>query len=222
MNTWREARYAVVDVETTGLDPRTCEVLSIGIVHIDNGAIPAGSAFYSLVRPSRMPDTESIIVHGIRPADLQDAPPPDEVAPDVIAALSGREVVAHVAHIEDEFLSSWLGPHGFHLPQVLIDTDALTRLYLLRTRGMTLAGHVGLGAAAGLFGLPEQGRHHALGDALTTAQLLLALATTMGPGTATLDELKAADRTLRREQRRRKWRGLGSRLTPRTTAEPTE
>ena len=35
---------------------------------------------------------------------------------------------------------------------------------------------MGLGAAAAHFGLPEHRRHHALGDALTTAQLFLATA----------------------------------------------
>lgn len=213
MNTWRQSQYAVIDLETTGLDARTCEVLSVGIVHVDQGVIPAGSAFYSLVRPSRLPDRETIIIHGIRPTDLREAPTPDQVAPAVMDALAGRELVAHVAQIEDEFLTRWLGPLGFRLPRAFIDTDALTRLYLLRSRGLTIDGHVGLGAAAGLFGLPEHARHHALGDAMTTAQLFLALATNYSPGGADVDELRAAPRTLNREQRKRKWRSLGRKVT---------
>lgn len=222
MSTWRDASYAVVDLETTGLDSGSCEILSVGIVHVDAGLIPADSAFYSLVRPSRLPERETIVVHGIRPVDLRDAPDPDVVAPGVIDALAGREVIAHVAHIEEDFLSCWLRPHGFALPRTLIDTDILTRLYLLRSRGMELPGHVGLGAAADLFGLPEQSRHHALGDALTTAQLFLALATNLSPGGADLDELKSAHRTLAREQRSRKLRGIGRRLTQFTTPQKKE
>lgn len=219
MSTWRDTRYAVVDVETTGLDSGTCEILSVGVVHIDKGAIPARSAFYSLVRPSQLPERETIVIHGIRPVDLRHAPEPEEVAPALIDALRGREIVAHVASIEEEFLSGWLRPQGFHLPKTLIDTDALTRLHLLRSRGMQLPGHVGLGAAAELFGLPEQTRHHALGDALTTAQLFLALASTLSPGGANLEELKGAQRTLDREQRSRRWRGLGRRLTQMATTQ---
>ncbi len=219
MSSWRDQGFAVVDVEATGLDPRTSEVISIGIVHIDQGAIPAASAFYSLVRPARMPDPDDIVIHGIRPRDLADSPTPDEVLPHVVGALADRDVVAHVAHIEESLLAPWLARGGFQLPRELIDTDVLTQLYLAQTRRLTLPGHVGLGAAASLFGLPEHQRHHALGDALTTAQLFLALATLLTPGGVSMHQVAGARRALNRQRCRLSWQRLRHRLTG-TTANP--
>ena len=199
MTHWRQARFAVVDLETTGLDSVVDEVLSVGIVHVDGGAISASSAFYSLVRPVRMPPAETIVIHGIRPADLREAAAPADVAPAVLAALEGREVVAHVAAIEEAFLTRWLGAGT--IPPAFIDTDCLMRLHVARTRDMFIPGHVGLGAASSWFGLPEHTRHHALGDAVTTAQLFLALASMLVPGGATVAQLHDAPRDLARQRR---------------------
>ena len=76
-----------------------------------------------------MPDPDDIVIHGIRPRDLADSPTPDEVLPHVVGALADRDVVAHVAHIEESLLAPWLARGGFQLPRELIDTDVLTQLY---------------------------------------------------------------------------------------------
>jgi len=41
---WREAAYAVVDLETTGLDPKEDEIISFAAVPIDAGVRPAARA----------------------------------------------------------------------------------------------------------------------------------------------------------------------------------
>lgn len=220
MTHWRQARFAVVDLETTGLNPDEDEILSVGIVHVDDGAITAASAFYSLVRPRRMPPPETIVVHGIRPADLREAAEPAAVAPSVLGQLAGREVVAHVAGIEEEFLGRWLGRHA--IPADFIDTDVLMRLHVARTRRLLVDGHVGLGAASDWFGLPEQRRHHALGDALTTAQLFLALSTLLATGGMTVPDMYGAPRALAREHRRLRRRRLVDSLRGRTGGAPTD
>jgi DNA polymerase III subunit epsilon len=196
VTTWRESHYAVVDVETTGLDADVHEIVSIGIVPVDAGRIPIGSAFYREVRPTEPPTRATIVVHGIRPSQAAAAAHPQDVASEVMAQLSGRVLVAHVSTIEQRFLGSWLHPLGWRPPSLVIDTDVLTRRWLAEERQLSMDEHVGLGAAAGLFGLPEERRHHALGDALTTAQLFLALAARLGGGT--LDARRLARMRARR------------------------
>ena len=66
---WRSAPFAVVDLETTGLDPRRDEIISYAVVPVTGGRVPVGDAIYGLVRPRRLPDERSIIVHGILPAN---------------------------------------------------------------------------------------------------------------------------------------------------------
>jgi DNA polymerase-3 subunit epsilon len=196
MTTWRSEPLAVVDIETTGLDPDRHEVLSIGVVDIDGGRVQVGSAWYREVRPRTAPTADTVVVHGIRPVDSAQGADPAVVALEVQERLRGRRLVAHVARIETGFLGRWLDSGRWRPERPPLDTDVLARLHLLRTQGLRLEQHIGLGAAAGLFGLPEHGRHHALGDALTTAQLLLALASSWPGGDPTGDELARASRRL--------------------------
>lgn len=195
MTDWRSTVFAVVDVETTGLDPDIHEVLSVGVVDVVGGRIRVGSAYYRQVRPRTAPYADTVVVHGIRPTDAAAGSDPEEVGRELVARLAGRVPVAHVARIEQGFLGAWLGPLGWDRRTKFVDTDVLVRRWLQRTGGPDMREHVRLGAAAELFGLPEQARHHALGDALTTAQLLLALAAS--------DEGVTTERLLR--PRRRPW-----------------
>lgn len=200
MTDWRSTRFAVVDVETTGLDPDVHEVLSIGVVDVVDGRVQVGSAWYREVRPSVAPAADTVVVHGIRPRDAAASEDPDVVGRDAVARLAGAVPVAHVARIEQGFLGAWLAPHGWDRRTRFVDTDELVRLWLRRHGGPDMREHVGLGAAASLFGLPEQRRHHALGDALTTAQLLLALASA-APGTTTEELLDPGRHPLLRRLR---------------------
>lgn len=172
---WRTVPAAVVDVEATSLDRRTGELLSVGLVPVDDGRVRAAGAREWLVRPSRPPTDATVVVHGLRPADVATAPPPAEVAPQVAAAVAGRVVVAHTAWVERRFLAPLLSGHGHGLPEPLLDTEALGRLWLLERDGHA-PERLALGALAKALGVPVERRHHALGDALTAAQCYLALA----------------------------------------------
>jgi DNA polymerase III subunit epsilon len=209
MTLWREASFAVVDLETTGLHSGTHEVLSVGVVPVDRGRIILGRSYYSTVRPDVAPDSRTVVIHGIRPVDAAGARPAHEVATELVEQLGDRILVAHVASIEREFLTAWLKEVGYR-PGRIVDTDLLARLAISRRGGPLVEAHVGLGAAAAEFGLPEHRRHHALGDALTTAQLFLALASLLFPNRdPTVAELLNAERLLGRERRRRRMEGAG-------------
>ena len=87
----------MIDFETTGLDPATDEIISFATVTVSNGRVTLADAQYELIRPERMPSYETIRIHGLRPADLADAPPLEEVLDRLLPALAGRALVAHVA-----------------------------------------------------------------------------------------------------------------------------
>ncbi|HQR28167.1 MAG TPA: 3'-5' exonuclease [Nocardioides sp.] len=170
---WREAELAVIDVETTGLDLRRDEVISIGVVPVRHGRI-AADRWYQVVRPERAIDPEAVKVHALTPGELEAAPPLAGVLPEVRARLRGRVVVAHAAWVERAFLDRALAPSRERLPKELVDTAALARAAGVRR----LATHEpDLELLARDLDLPVHTPHHALGDALTTAQVLLVLAT---------------------------------------------
>lgn len=87
---WREARLVTVDVETTGLNPELDRVISFGAVPIVRGRIVSGDAVYGLVNPQRDLPAESIVIHGIRPQDLLEAPTAPEALRPLAEIVRGR------------------------------------------------------------------------------------------------------------------------------------
>jgi DNA polymerase-3 subunit epsilon len=172
---WREAEFCVVDVETTGLDLRRDQIISYGAVIVRQARIPCGHVVYRQLRPTQPISVAAMTVHGLRSADLANSPPIGAVLDELIDLLTGRMLVAHAAWVERAFLDRALRPRGRRLGRTAIDTAALLRAGRLAD---ARAGHEPvLEQAAKRLGLPVHTPHHALGDAFTTAQLFLALAT---------------------------------------------
>jgi DNA polymerase-3 subunit epsilon len=194
---WRSARFAVVDVETTGLDPRSDEILSFAVVPVDEGRVIARSAVAGLVRPAGRPPAESIEIHGLREVDLAAAPRAPEALTPLVGALDGRVPVAHAAWVERDFLRPRLRPLGYRFPRRVVDTALLWR-WLCIQRGHGDPGSCALAAVAEALGLPAHRPHVAEGDALTTAQAFLALATQLeAGGQGSLRDLTGARWSLR-------------------------
>jgi DNA polymerase III subunit epsilon len=171
-SSWRAARFVAVDVETTGLDPSHDEVVSFAAVPIEEGRVIARRAVRGLVRPSSPPPGSSIEIHGLRAADLAAAPPPEEALAPLADALRGHIPVAHAAWVERSFLR----PLGVGMPRRILDTAVLWRALCVERGGRDPGWRPLPEVAAGL-GLPAHRSHDAEGDALTTAQVFLALAT---------------------------------------------
>jgi DNA polymerase III subunit epsilon len=170
---WREAEYCVVDVETTGLDLRRDEVISFGSVVVRSGRLCCETAYYTDVRPGRPVGTASVSVHGLRDQDLDSAPEVGEVVGRIMAELDGRVLVAHAAWVERAFLGRALRSGGRRLRAPVVDTAALLRAAGLAASG---TGHEPeVESTAERLGLCVHTPHHALGDALTTAEVLLAV-----------------------------------------------
>jgi DNA polymerase III subunit epsilon len=191
---WREERYAVLDFETTGLDPRADEIISFASVPIDDGRVIVGGARTALVRPERMPEAETIRIHGLRPIDLAGAPTLASVLDQLLASLTGRVLVAHAAWVELGFLAAALRPLGLRPPDAIVDTGILAG----RVLGNVEVGEGRTPRLADLarrLGLPLHSPHTAAGDALTTAQVFLALATRLdAERPQTVGSLAGADR----------------------------
>lgn len=169
---WREARFAVVDVETTGLDLRRDEIVSVGVAIVEQAQLlPDG--FYRTIRPARPISVAAVKVHGLTARELDRAPSLPSVLDEVCALVRGAVVVAHAAWVERAFLDRALRERGERLPDDVLDTAALARCLGLCPPG---TGEPSLEALSRELGLPVHTPHHALGDATTTAQLLLVLA----------------------------------------------
>lgn len=172
-----------MDIETTGLDPVRDGIVSIGLVPMTLERIALSAARQWLVRP-RVPLAEaSVAIHGITDSQIAAAPDLERVLGEVLEAMAGRVVVAHCRDIERQFLNHALEPRigeGIEFP--VIDTMELeARVHRRRKPGLIarlLGRHrpvsIRLGASRARYGLPRYRLHHALTDALASAELLQA------------------------------------------------
>jgi DNA polymerase-3 subunit epsilon len=200
VTSWREARLVVVDIEATGLDRHVDRVISYGAVPIEGGRIISGGGIYGLVNPGRDVPPASILVHGLTERDLAEAPAAPEALRPLADLLQGAEVVAHAEWVERQFLTKPLRSLGVRLPRKLLDTVQLFRLWEVE-QGHRDPGLCSLRAIASSLGLPTHRPHHALGDALTTAQVFLALATHLeAHGRGSIRRLRAADNVMRNHE----------------------
>ena len=99
-------RQIVLDVETTGLEASAGHrIIEIGCVEIHNRR-PTGKKFHRFLNPEREIDAGALAVHGIELARLQQQPRFAEIAADLIAFISGAELIIHNAPFDVGFLDA--------------------------------------------------------------------------------------------------------------------
>ncbi|MEZ0494617.1 exonuclease domain-containing protein [Kineococcus sp. TBRC 1896] len=107
-------RYAVLDVETTGLRPEAGDrVVQVAVCLVDPRGVVERS-WSTLVDPRR--DPGPVHVHGITRERLAGAPVFADIAPVVAELLTGRVFVAHNAGFDWKFLDAEMSAAGVRLP----------------------------------------------------------------------------------------------------------
>ena len=178
---WRDAEFAALDFETTGLDLRRDAVVSFGVVPVRQGRIDLSEAIYQEVAPEVPLSHRSITIHHLRPIDLVDAPALGDVIQRLRVSLESRYLLAWSAEIEAAFLAR---AFGGRVRRWLARTVDVLRLAILadRLEGRDLPGDsYTLAEAVVRAGLPVEEAHDALNDALMTAEMFLVLAARLAP-----------------------------------------
>ena len=156
-------RWAVVDVETTGVRAfRGDRIMEIAVVMLD-GTV----AFHSLVNPG-IPIPQFVAgLTGIDARLVRDAPPFEAIVDGLLQALEGCVFVAHNARFDWAFVSTEIErATGLLLQGPRVCTVRLARKLLpdLPRRNLdTVSYH---------FGIEIEGRHRATGDAVAAAKCL--------------------------------------------------
>ncbi len=120
-------RQIFLDTETTGLYPaQGHRIIEIAAVEMINRR-PTNNHFHVYLNPQREIDAAAQEVHGISLEFLQDKPLFAAIADEMIAFVSGAELIIHNAPFDVGFLNSELGHIGLQPIETFCDkiTDTL-------------------------------------------------------------------------------------------------
>lgn len=158
--------YTVFDLETTGLDPLTDEIISIGAVRCAHGKIVPGETFSTLVDPGREVPEESRRIHGLDRQALQGQPGIETVLPRFHRYAANTVLVGHNIAFDLRMLQMkrYVSPLRFSQP--VLDTMVISAIIHPYHRNHSLE------AVSRRLGVQITGRHTAMGDAIAAAEIL--------------------------------------------------
>lgn len=153
--------YVCLDIETTGLDPKTDKIIEIGAVKVRDGEIV--DTFQSFVNPGRMLPEKIVELTGICDKDLVDAKNIEEVIPRFLEFSGEDKLLGHSVLFDYSFIKkAVVNMDGKNKYEKLgIDTLKISRKHLaaLESRRLSyLCSYYNI----------EQNAHRALGDAMAT------------------------------------------------------
>jgi len=193
------ARFVAVDLETTGPRMDRDRVIAIGAVAVAERALAHADAFAAVLRQDASSSVDNILVHQIGGQQQLAGVDPAATLLAFLEFRGAAPAVAFRAEFDAEVLDRELELLlGIRVPRRFLDLAVLLPALYPGTQNDTLEDWLGH------FGLVPIGRHDALADAYTSAQLLLiALDAAQRLGARTtgdLIELEAAQRWLGRRR----------------------
>jgi DNA polymerase III subunit epsilon len=165
----------VFDTETTGLNTKKDEVLSIGAVKVKGDRIVTSESFEIFLKPSREISSESIKIHHIRPCDLENGIEPLEGAKKFLDFIGNRPLVGYYLEFDMAMMNRLIKPWlGCELPHKQIE---ISGLYFDKKIALIPQGNIDLRFDTILkdLNIPRMGQHNALNDAIMTAMVYIKL-----------------------------------------------
>ena len=166
-------REIVVDIETTGLDPKKGDkIIEIACLELINH-IPTDKYFHEYVNPQGKEISEGAFkVHGILDEDLLEKPIFDEVADNFLEFIGDSAVLAHNASFDVGFLNHEL---SLESKKLIADDKVIDTLAIARAKHPGMPNN--LDALCKRYNIAEQkrGLHDAKSDCELLAQVYIEL-----------------------------------------------
>lgn len=166
--------YVAVDLETTGLNPKTDKITEIGAVKVIDGQVT--EEYSTLVNPRRLLDEQITELTGIDDGMLGGAPGIEDVIGQVTEFCQGLPLLGHHILFDYSFLKRAAVNHGLAFEKSGVDTLALCRKF------MPGEERKNLGAACAYYQVEPRTAHRALADAYAAHELYQALILRHGEG----------------------------------------
>ncbi|MBM9489235.1 3'-5' exonuclease [Pseudomonas sp. ICBG1301] len=168
----RSQRWVVVDLETSGLNLNRDQVLSIGAVVIEDGAIDFSQLFERTLQRSATKLSPSVLIHGLGPSAIAAGSDPIDALLDFMDFVGDSPLLAFHAPFDQHMLCRALKDSlGYRLAHPFLDVADIAPLLCPEAN----IREAGLDDWINHFHLQVGERHHASADALATAELMLIL-----------------------------------------------
>ena len=168
--------FVVIDCETTGLNVRTDDVVTIAAIKIRGNRILTSEHFGAVVHPDSEMKTEAIKIHRLRQSDVEAAPIVWKVLPSFLRFIGSRPLIGYYVDFDVAMLDKYILPLvGIELPNERIE---VSRLYYERKYADAPPNtSIDLSFSAILKDLciPSLNQHDAFDDALMTAMMFVQL-----------------------------------------------
>lgn len=174
-----ELRQIVFDTETTGLEARDHRIIEIGCIEMRNRRVVGEQRWY--LNPDRDSDPGALEVHGLTTKFLSDKPRFPQVADDLVAMLSGCELIIHNAAFDVGFVDMEFERAG--RPERVEQLCRVTDTWKIAKR-LHPGQKASLDALCKRYGIDNS--HRDLHGALLDARLLAEVYLAMTGGQATL------------------------------------
>lgn len=165
-----------LDCETTSLNVKEAEIISIGAVILRGNTLLTSQPFYEVIKPEGMMQAANVTIHGLRPKDLSHGIPVEEGIRRFLDFAGGRPLLGYYLEYDIAMINKFLKPLlGIRLPQRQIE---VSRLYHAQeNRKSPYDMHIDLRMATMIhtLNIPDLPRHDALNDAINVAMMYLAL-----------------------------------------------
>lgn len=164
------------DCETTSLDVKEAEIISIGAVKIRGNTVLTSDSFYVLVKPEGMMEATNVTIHGLRPKDLSDGIPVEEAIRQFLDFVGGRPLVGYYLEYDVAMVNKFLKPMlGIKLPNRQIDVSSI--FYQQEMNKTIHNAYIDLRMATMVnkLKIPDLPRHDALNDSINVALMYLTL-----------------------------------------------
>ena len=158
--------FVVFDVETTGLDPETCEIIEIGAVKVSGGRII--EKFQTLVRPKTQISSLITEITGIDNEMVENAPRIETVIKDFFLFTKNTILAGYNVNFDVKFIQAAARKEGFKFENEVQDVMVLARQKVV-------SSNYKLGTVVKALNLTLDNAHRAFFDALATAEVMLAL-----------------------------------------------
>lgn len=165
-----------LDIETTGLNPNSDKIVSIGLVTIDSLGIELSSSWHQILQAKQQLQEPNVAIHQITDDQTKAGMDIEQALPLLLENLKGKVLLAHNANVEHGFLNqACLALYQTKFAMPIIDTQVLAKRVFDRQGAVYKNTDLRLFNLRQYYNMPVYKAHNALMDAIATAELFLAI-----------------------------------------------